>query len=452
MDAFEKRVLNFVQKKKLIAKDSRVLVALSGGADSVFLLYFLLKVRRLFNLQIGIAHLNHLLRGEESTRDELFCKALAEENDVPFYFIRKDIRKSASDSSVGIEEAARIERYNFFHQIMQEHGYIRTATAHHLDDNAETVLLNLFKGSGFHGMSGIPAMREGIIRPLLCLTRNDIHQSLRSRKLSWIEDSSNKISDAERNYIRNIIIPAAETKFGGSLASSINNFSGLMNEVRIYADEQTAFLFKKEKSGGRSGSVYNIRKLYKLPSFVRKFGIHEILKNEGANSGFRLTEDIFEKIESKKTFTYQIGEKKMIFVESGIIRFYEEEQGETGVKSIPVNSSVLYENRRICFEESERSLITFTDSPNTEYFGTTERIPFVEVRRWQPGDRFTPLGMEGSRLVSDFLNDLKIPEHLKKFELVLSSEKEIIAVAGRRVSNRFKVSEEKIFIYKIKVE
>ncbi len=452
MDTFEKRVLNFVQRKKLIPQQSKVLIALSGGADSVFLFYFLLKIRRMFNAAVGVAHLNHMLRGAESDRDELFCRQLAEENEIPFYSAHIDIQKSAAELQTGVEEAARIERYAFFSRLMKEYDYTLTATGHHIDDNAETVLLNLFKGAGFHGMSGIPAQREEYIRPLLCLKRNDIHASLRNRKLTWREDSTNAENDVERNYIRNIIIPSAESKFGGSLADSIFRFSGLMNEVREFADSYTAETWSGVTAGADEERIYKTDKYYYLTGFLRKYALHELLKKELGGSGHGLTEDIFEKLESKAAFTYQTGKEARIYIGRGEIRFYRQQKNLNEFESIPVNSAVLYEGRRVRIEESEISEVDYSNTPDIEYIGTTEPLGSVTLRRWQAGDKFTPLGMKGTRLISDFLNDYKLPEHLKVRELVLLNGEEIIAVAGRRLSEQVKITEDKKFIYKVTVE
>ncbi|MBQ9858545.1 MAG: tRNA lysidine(34) synthetase TilS, partial [Oscillospiraceae bacterium] len=168
------KVIEFIEKNSMISKGDTVLAAVSGGADSVCMLHILLELSKEHNFTVCAAHFNHTLRGEEADRDEAFVKELCTSLGVPFYAGRGDVAAFAKEQGKSTEEAARIMRYDFLHKTASETGAAKIATAHNADDNAETVILNLARGTGLAGLRGIPPVRDNIIRPILCLTREDV--------------------------------------------------------------------------------------------------------------------------------------------------------------------------------------------------------------------------------------------------------------------------------------
>jgi tRNA(Ile)-lysidine synthase len=171
MKIIDQKVLKFITDKNLIQENDRILIGLSGGPDSVFLLHFLNKYSRKLKIEIGTVHINHLLRGREADRDEQFCKNLSEKLSLQFFSVKENITEIAASEKISVEEAGRKVRYNEFEKISDMEGYNKIATAHNADENAETVLLNLIKGAGLAGLSGIPPFRDKIIRPLLVLSK-----------------------------------------------------------------------------------------------------------------------------------------------------------------------------------------------------------------------------------------------------------------------------------------
>ena len=160
MKATEQKVLRFIKENELLSSGEKILIALSGGPDSVFLLHFLNKFKKKFKIELGAAHINHRLRGKDSERDELFCKVICAELSIPFYLLRKDIKSYSKKNKFSLEVAGRKIRYEFFKKISKANKYNKIATAHNADDNAETVLLNLIKGTGIKGIAGIPVRRR----------------------------------------------------------------------------------------------------------------------------------------------------------------------------------------------------------------------------------------------------------------------------------------------------
>jgi tRNA(Ile)-lysidine synthase len=197
------------------------LVAFSGGSDSVFLLEFLLKYKRRFKIDLAAFHLNHNLRGKEAKIDERFCKNLTAQKKIPFFSTSKNVKLFAKRNRMSLEEAGRELRYGELLKIAKTHNYKKIATAHNADDNTETVLLNLIKGTGIRGLSGIPERREEIIRPILVLTKKEILDYLHNKKIKYRTDSSNIKNDYQRNYLRNEVIPLIKDKLNPQFDSAV---------------------------------------------------------------------------------------------------------------------------------------------------------------------------------------------------------------------------------------
>ncbi|MCL4278907.1 MAG: tRNA lysidine(34) synthetase TilS, partial [Ignavibacteriaceae bacterium] len=213
----EQKALKFIDENHLIDFGDKILVALSGGADSVFLLSFLLKFKKRFRIKLAAFHLNHKLRGKSADDDEKFCKDFCSENNVPFVSVSNEVKANAKKSKLSIEEAARKIRYQELQKAATKLGCNKIATAHNSSDNVETILLNLFKGAGLKGLSGIPVKRENIIRPILSLTSDEIRKYLVQNKIHFRIDESNLKSDYERNFLRNKIIPELKKRLNPQL-------------------------------------------------------------------------------------------------------------------------------------------------------------------------------------------------------------------------------------------
>ena len=204
------KILDYADENKMLPGRGVVLVCVSGGADSMCLLEVMRHISYSRRFDIVAAHYNHSLRGEESDRDETFVMNVCEEHGIPFYSDRGDVLGIAKKQGQGIEETARDMRYSFFHELAEKIFAIRIATAHTINDNTETMLLNLVRGTGAGGMAGIPPVRGDIIRPLLCLSRDEVMEFIHERKLPYVEDSTNKLDIYARNKLRHNVIPLLE--------------------------------------------------------------------------------------------------------------------------------------------------------------------------------------------------------------------------------------------------
>ncbi len=204
----KERVIKFIEKHKMLEKGDRVLVAVSGGPDSICLLHILYSLREFYNIELSVIHINHLLRGRHADEEEEYVRDLCRDWDIPFYVFRKDIKAISKVKGISIEEVGREVRYNLFFRMKDSHDINKIALGQHGDDNAETILMRILRGTGPSGLAGIPPYREdGIIRPLLDSTREEIEEYCRTHKLSPKTDKSNFQPIYFRNKIRLEVLP-----------------------------------------------------------------------------------------------------------------------------------------------------------------------------------------------------------------------------------------------------
>jgi tRNA(Ile)-lysidine synthase len=241
---FMENITNTIFDYNMIDQKDTVLAAVSGGPDSVAMVLSLLALKEKYAIKIGIAHLNHMLRGEESFRDEAFVKKLADTLALPFHEKRKDVKAYAKKYRLSIEEAGREARYDFFKQIGQSHGYSKVALGHTKDDNAELVLMNLLRGSGPRGLSGIPPIRDdNYIRPLIRVSKIKILAFLTLKKQAYVFDSSNKDMKYLRNNIRYRLIPHLQSEYNPDIIDALDRLSNILKLEEDFWDAETKIQF-----------------------------------------------------------------------------------------------------------------------------------------------------------------------------------------------------------------
>ncbi|SMD02646.1 tRNA(Ile)-lysidine synthase [Desulfocicer vacuolatum DSM 3385] len=239
-EPFTARVYNTVQAHAMLSPGDVVLAGVSGGADSVALLGILKELALSFSLQIGVAHVNHCLRGEESDRDEAFVRDLAASHGLPLHVQQTDVAARARKNKKSIEDAARDVRYAFYREIASRHGYNRVALGHNSDDNAEQVLMNLLRGSGPRGLMGIPPMRDNlIIRPLIRVSRQEILAFLDRHGQPFVQDSSNEDTRYLRNRIRHGLMPCLSKEYNPDIKSALNRLSVLITAEETWMEGES---------------------------------------------------------------------------------------------------------------------------------------------------------------------------------------------------------------------
>ncbi len=234
----DQKILKFIDEESLLSKGDKVLVAFSGGADSIFLLSFLLKYKKRFNIKLAAFHLNHNLRGKEAIDDEKFCRGFTKQNKIKYFFSLKNVKAFAKKNKISVEEAGRKLRYSELVRIASKNSFNKIATAHNANDNTETVLLNLIKGTGLKGIAGIPVKRNNIIRPILPVTKDQILSYLGKKKIPYRIDSSNLSSEYERNFLRNEILPTLKEKLNPQLDNTLLKSSKVFKNISSVLDKQ----------------------------------------------------------------------------------------------------------------------------------------------------------------------------------------------------------------------
>ena len=439
----EQKVVKFIHEKNLISNKDKILVALSGGPDSVFLLFFLNKYRKRFDIELGAFHLNHNLRGNESDEDNKFCRELASKNRIPFFQTSKNIRLFAKKKGLSLEEAGREIRYRELKKIAKQNGFTKIATGHNLDDNAETMLLNFIKGSGMNGLSGIVEKRDNIIRPILILTKNEIHDYLRKSKMNYRIDSSNLKDDYQRNYLRNQIIPMIRKQLNPRFDDAVFKTSEIMKNVNGFINDELDKNLEKCASFKNETLTINCRKLKELNEHLIGSFFHLVIKKY-----FNVEPEQKNITDLQKLLDKQTGRKLNLVKElaamkerNSIIIFNKKltDFVEKEIK-LKIGDKRKIGDNVISISEVNSSSINYSDFPGKEYVDAGKIKGSLILRKWKEGERFHPLGMKHSKKVSDFLNEQKIPSYNKKRQLVLTESGSIVWIVGIRIDERYRIS------------
>jgi len=442
MDRIEQRFLKFVDEHRLIKTGEKILAALSGGPDSVFLLYLLSKFSRRLKIEVSSVHINHSLRGKDSDEDELFCKELCRDKKIEFYSVKKNVSSFARRNGYSLEEAGRIIRYREFERILKRNKLDKIATAHNANDNTETVLLNLIKGTGLDGISGIPEMRENIIRPVLCFTKEEILAYLGRNQITFRTDKSNEGIDFERNYLRNKILPLIKEKLNPSVDRSLLISSENFRNIREFILNSEADLFRGIEKDPGGNLKLQLSDLNKTKESLKGLLLKTLLERE---LNMQVFSNDIRKILS--LVTAQAG--KQIELSGGIIFFRErdylkifrrEKNPEIYSEKIRIGEMKSTPFGKVSIRKCDRRSPVYSNNKNKEYISADAVSAEFTIRRWKKGDSFHPMGMNGSKKISDFLNEQKVESSGKKNHLILLNNNKIVWVIGLRIDNRFKIT------------
>lgn len=441
MNATEQKVIRFISENNLILSGDRILIGLSGGPDSVFLLHFLNKFQKKFRIEIGAAHVNHLLRGKESDRDELFCKTICREISIPFFSIRKKVKSYSLKHKISLEAAGRKIRYDFFEKISNQHRYNKIATAHNADDNTETVLLNLIKGAGLKGISGIPIKRKNIIRPILALSKNEILNYLENNLFEYRTDSSNLSNEYERNFLRNEIIPLIQKNINPAITNSVLNTSINLQRLNAGLSEISANLKSKIKVIPGVKVSIPVGFIVDENEFISSYLIKEIV-DENFSVKFESNDikKILLLVNKTSGKSEELSSKLVGYRERDKIIIKKKSADLTPEKKIiSVGDKIKINGRVFSILKYKFEKVQLSSSKNIEYISADKLKDNFIIRNWRKGDKFYPIGMKGSKKVSDYLNDIKINSFEKKDQLVLENDGKIVWIIGQRLDDRFKL-------------
>ena len=448
----------YIERYNLIDKDDKILLALSGGVDSMVLARLLIMSQRDYETtsqrvemqsqsqcNLAFAHCNFHLRGEDSNRDERFVTDFARENNIPIYIKHFDTEAFAKENSLSIEMAARELRYNWFKELKEIHNFDKVALAHHGDDQIETFFINMLRGSGIKGLKGMKPQNDFYIRPMLFSNRNQIMTFAKENDIQWVEDYTNQETVYLRNKIRHQIIPLFDEIKDNARQCLNFSIECLSSENELYRnliDEKLAeieFVKDDYRSVENRHFLNNENGKQLLFEWVRRFGFN-----------YEQAESMFEAMRNEK---------------SGVVFYNDNGQQTTDnslIASVQKDRIEIFKNR---FDDDEFQIFRFSDFQiqidsqilrfsvlnKDENFKLIkdasvaqfdmDKITFpLKLRHWRKGDKFKPLGMKGSKLLSDFFNDLGFTAYQKRNVWIMEDAKGLILwVVGYRISDKVKI-------------
>jgi len=442
MEKIEQKALRFIEENKLIDRGDKILVAISGGPDSVFLMHFLKKFDKMLKIELGAVHINHMMRGKSSDADEEFCRELSLNLKLKLFSLRKNVKAFSRKSKISIEEAGRIIRYAEFDKVMKKFGANKLATAHNCSDNAETVLLNLIKGTGLKGISGIPVKRGYIIRPILGLNKAEILEYLKRHRIEFKIDESNLSENFERNYLRLKIIPSIKERLNPELEKSLLNSSKNFRSVLSFIEK------KKDVEVGKTFEFINDELRFKIKRFglidkeLRSYYLKNTVEDKfNVQLTFRDIKNIIHLINKEPGKKINLSNNLTAFNERVSIRISRNKEKDT------FEAITLHEGDEVNTNDRILSVKLFNKIPEKflgngikEYISADKLKGNFILRRWKAGDRFVPFGFKGTKKISDFLNEQKIPTSKKEEQLVLTYRNKIVWVVGLRIDDRFRIT------------
>ncbi len=470
----------------LIQPNERVVLALSGGIDSMVLADLLLKMK----VDFVVAHCNFHLRGEESDGDEKFVREFAEKHGIQYFVKHFETENYAAENGISIEMAARDLRYAWFEELRQQLDYDKIAVAHHADDQAETFFINLLRGAGLRGLKGMQPQNGVIIRPLLWASREQIHQYAVENQIQWREDHTNAESVYLRNKIRNQLLPVfdelhPEARQG--LYNSLEHLSAENELYRVLLNEKLSRIVEEQDGVSviARNEAIQTKKSYRVSvdCFVPRKS--EIRRYEVSQCAKRLSEDNVPELVEGPTLSFQLlfewlrnygfntDQCRFIFeaMQTGIGNKYYSptHQLVIGRNELQLSEIKNVEDEEIQIKVGEEEIISpihlrFSRFEKTESFVIdkspnvalldADKIQFpLTLRHWRHGDRFHPLGMKGSKLLSDFFVDQKFTEAQKQnVFLLVSAENEILWVVGHRIDDRFKIENQTTTVFECRLD
>ena len=419
-----KTIQQYIINKKLFSKENNLLLAISGGADSVCLFFALKEL----GYNVELAHCNFKLRGKESDEDEYFVRELANKYGVKYHVNSFETQKYASEQKISIQMAARDLRYKWFDELLAVNNLDFVITAHHKDDNVETFFINLIRGTGVNGLCGIKARNKKIIRPLLDISRQEIEHYLTKNKIKYRNDSSNSEVKYLRNKIRHQLMPLLK-EMNPNIEQIITNEIFVLDGVsKVFQEQMTAI---KERLLVQKEGIYklNISELIELQHL--EVILFEILKP----FGFSEVDQIIKAINSQSGKQFFSGTYQLIIDrEQIIISALENHQEDIEIREIEIEIK-----NPLSMKFAGSIDFSLNKNPNVAKLDFDKLSFPLKLRKWKNGDKFKPLGMRNFKKVSDFFIDEKYSILAKQKQWILCSEDDIVWIVGNRIDDRYKI-------------
>ncbi len=420
------KLQNHLQINFPFLKEKKLLLAVSGGIDSMVLVYLFKQLQ----FDFAVAHCNFQLRGNESKGDEDFVESICDSLSIPLFVQKFDTKQFAADYKLSIQLAARKLRYDWFYQLLEKDNFDYLLTAHHLDDSLETFLINFSRGTGLDGLTGIPNQNDKIIRPLLVFSRNEIESFAKENAIQWREDSSNASDKYLRNKLRHDIVPVLK-ELNPNLLTSFEKTIENLKQSQSLVEDASKLVYKMVVEESETLLKINLKELLKLPNYtaylfqwLKQFEFtawNDIYDLAYAQSGKQVLSDNYILLKDRDSLLlYAKGN-------SANEEVYFINKESKGVK-IPLNMSIC----NVSDISNANSNCIFVDEDKLHF-------PLM-IRKWEEGDYFYPLGMQGKKKLSKYFKDEKLSLVDKANQWLLCSDSQIVWVIGKRQDERFKVA------------
>ncbi len=467
------RILEYVQDNSMITNKDTVIVGLSGGADSVCLLLVLKEISNRIDFNIQCVHVNHNIRGEEALRDQQFCVDLCREMNIPLKIYSVKIMDIAKTEHLSVEEAGRKYRYECFRKEAEEYGECgKIAVAHHMDDQCETVLHNIFRGSKIQGASGMWPQRDGIIRPLLCVRRKDIEEYLAQKNRTYVTDSTNLQDEYTRNRLRNIIIPEIAKTINPSVVENVCSMADMMRESQDFiqscvetAIKECVIINADGKTGDMVHSVCIDAKAFsRMHKVVRTTLIRQMLvllaghQKDIYSVHINLVDRLFEmQVGKQVNVAYRISAKRgydsvILSKQDPAMLNAEREAGEKALENRTSHELDDFTMEIIVDGSINIKNIKNVSNDYTKYFDYDKMKAKPVFRGRKPGD-YIVINSDGNRKkLKDYLIDVKVPKDERDSIKLFAVDSEIIWIPGLRAGCSYMVDESTKRVVKIQLE
>jgi len=443
LNSDEKKLFDFINQNQLFDRNENLLLAVSGGIDSMAMMHFLHKLQ----YNISVAHANFKLRGEESDDEELLVRNICTEKNLRFHSEMFNTRIYARNRKLSLEMAARELRYNWFTDLCNQYGYSKVLIAHNKNDHTETILLNLCRGTSLKGFRGLKPENGIVIRPLICFTRSEIEDYVNKEGIVYLTDSSNKNIKFHRNRVRLKVIPEL-LKINPSLFNSIFQNSEYLVELENFIDKTLEAEFKRVAKSENNRIFINIGLLEG----------HELKKQliKYIFLPFDLSTGQLKQVE---LLMYSQPGKKLNFAEKEIIRdrefiILQDKKNQDAIWQIEENftGTIICDNFNLTIDYLNSFPQLNLKNKSFAYLDFKKlKFPLI-VRKWRAGDKFIPYGFTNFKLLSDFLTDLKVSSSLKKEIYVVENDGEIVWVINFRIDDRYKIAKNTDTVLQLKTE
>ncbi len=439
------------RRLNLLEIGDKIVVAVSGGIDSVVLLDLLVKLQQEYQFELSVAHFNHSLRGSESDGDQQFVQQLAEQHHLPFYSENGSTKFIANEQKRSIQETARDLRYTFLNDLRIRLGYDKIVTAHNANDNAETVLFNLLRGTGVKGLCGIPTRREDmkIVRPLLCSAREHIQEYASEHDIQFREDSSNKKTDYSRNFLRHNVFPLLSESINSNVIETLNRNAELFSLLDTYLhDQYKKNTIKLVKERLVDQMVIDRELFLKEPEFIQYYTMYNMVREFSHDElSFDAVKEMIA-IASAETGSWcPINEETKLYRDREHLVLLK--NGKKASFQMPVALSNDIASEDFVFSSAYVQEPKFSSNRCIEYIDAQRLGHDLALRNWQSGDWFIPLGMTEKKKLSDFFIEQKVPVYKKNSIPILTSDGSIVWICGQRLDERFKVTRSTTSIIKL---